>query len=517
MNIRHSFITALLFALAVNGGLLPATAHADDDNESWYEVRTGHFVVRTNAKESRAVELATELEKYRFTVAYLSGLNTRDVPSVPVTVYAYRTMDQYLEVTGARGTAGFYLPRQDGPISVLSLEDGDEDWQLSGKRVLFHEYTHHILHQFSPISYPRWYDEGFAEYMATVEFDGDHAVIGKPALHRVPFLKRVSDWVRAFEIIDSRGRYMGHIGTSVMRDPRRGKGGQSLQYAQGWLMVHYLHSESRLQRNIPRYLQEINRADVDDEQAFREAFGMDYKKFDREVRRYWADADFAVGRVEIASRMPEVEPEVREMPAAEADAMRYEAPLAFGGTDSISKTNAAQAFVQCLEDDVRPLDMRLALVELALADKDWSSAREHVDALLAEDPNSAPGLTAGIRLARAHDNGFDREKALELRKSARRAILTEPTYVPALIQYADLTFEHDLDVDSNTASVVESIRFLAPDLDAGKIFEARLSVHRGDGDKAVAMLDEMIKWSNSDEQATRFREIREELAKDISS
>lgn len=243
--IRLSIVVLAVFGLA-----RPALASESGDSD-WYEVRTEHFVVRTNAERERAVALATDLEKYRFTVSYLSGLNTRDVPSVPVTVYAYKTSDEYIEATEAYGTAGFYSARPAGPVSVLTLEDGEEAWQLSGKRVLFHEYTHHILHQYSPIEYPRWYDEGFAEYMATMEFDGDHAAIGKPALHRVPVLKRVSDWVRAFELIDSRGRYMRHIGTNVMRDPRRGKGGTSLQYAQGWLMVHYLHSKARLQQGIP--------------------------------------------------------------------------------------------------------------------------------------------------------------------------------------------------------------------------------------------------------------------------
>ena len=168
------FASVGLFAFALVGlGL--AFAHASSarasDGDTWHEVRTEHFVVRTNAERDRAIALATDLEKYRFTVGYLSGLNTRDVPSVPVTVYAYDSADEYLDATKAYGTAGFYTARPAGPISVLSLEDGDEDWQLSGKRVLFHEYTHHILHQYSPIESPRWYDEGFAEFMATMEFE----------------------------------------------------------------------------------------------------------------------------------------------------------------------------------------------------------------------------------------------------------------------------------------------------------------------------------------------------------
>jgi hypothetical protein len=494
----------------------PVTTVAADERE-WHEVRTEHFIVRTDARKQRAIALATDLEKYRFTIAYLSGLNTRETPSVPVTVWAYRSADDYVENTKAYGTAGFYTARPAGPVSVLSLEDGDEEWQLSGKRVLFHEYTHHILHQYSPLEYPRWYDEGFAEYMATMEFDGDHAIVGKPAMHRAPFLKRVSDWLRAFEIIESRGRYLGHIGSKRVRDPRRGKGGISMQYAQGWLMVHYLHSDSRLQRAIPGFLQAINRADVDDERAFEEAFGMDYKEFDRELMRYWDEKRFATGRVEIASKMPPIEPEYRRMQPVEAAVMKYEAAVASGQPGLFNENLSRDAFTACLEAGIRPADMRLALIELALADEDWGIAETHVDALLAGNPEDARAQAAAIRLERLrHEDELPEERAAELRKRAIKAIMADPTYVPALLEYADLTFEYELPIGDNVTHVIDSIRFLAPDLVAGKIFEARLFAHKGAHDEALAMIDEMIKWSSSTQQEVQLKDVREELERGSS-
>mgnify|MGYP006289534151 CR=1 FL=1 len=506
-SIRQKLVAGSLAAASM---LLTAAVPAEDDG--WREVRTEHFVVRTDADRERAMSLATDLEKYRFTIAYLSGLNTGNAPSVPVTVYAYASYDDYIDDTGAYGTAGFYIPRPTGPVSVLSLEDGDEDWHLSGKRVLFHEYTHHILHQYSPLEYPRWYDEGFAEYMATMEFDGDHAVIGKPALHRAPYLKRVADWLRAFEIIDSRGRYLGHIGSNRVRDPRRGKGGQSMQYAQGWLMVHYLHSRPELQRAIPGYIETINRADVDDEAVFEQAFGMDYKRFDRELRRYWNDKRFGTGRVEIASKMPVVEPDYREMTRAEADAMKYEAAVATGRFDAVNEKLARDAFDECLQAGVRPDDMRLALIELALADEDWERAESHVAALTAEAPEDARALTAAIRLQRLRaGEDLGRDEAAALRKRAVEAIMADPTHVPALLEFADLTFDHDLPVNDNVGHVVESIRFLAPDLVEGRIFEARLVAHDGKRDRALAIIDEMIKWSNSTDEEVRLKDVREEI------
>src|SRR6056297_1696556 len=278
-------------------------------------------------------------------------------------------------------------------------------------------------------------------------------------------------------------------------------------------MVHYLHSNGRLQQGIARYLQEINRADVDDEKAFRRAFGMSYKRFDNELIRYWDDKEFASGRVEIASRLPDIEPEVRAMPAAEAAAIDYEALVVTGNSGMVSTNNAAEAFKKCLDQGIRPRDMRIGLFSLALQEEDWPAAQAQVDALLAEDPESPEGLTASVTLQRERtEDELDADEALALRAVAKRAILANPTYVPALIQFADLTFEHDLEIDGNVTSVIDSIRFLAPDLGEGKVFEARLFARQGALDEALSMLDEMIKWSNSTGQELRYKEIRKELA-----
>lgn len=509
----------LLRLVLITGFVLaPAALLADEDQAAtWHEIRTDHFIIRTDDERERAVQLAIDLEKYRFTVAYLSGLQTREVASVPVTVFAFAKNDDYLDVTKAYGTGGFYNARPAGPVSVLSLEDGEEEWELGGKGVLFHEYTHHILHQFSPISYPRWYDEGFAEFMATMEFEGDYALIGKPALHRVPALKRVSDWVRTFEILDSRGRYMGRIGTNLMRDPRRAKSGIMLQYAQGWLMVHYLHSNARLQQGVARYLTAINRAGISDEKAFREAFGIDYRQFDRQLRDYWDSAKLATGKVEIASKLPPIEPVVREMSAEEVKAVPYEVNVLAGRFGLVAADSAQSAFQDCIDEGIRPVDMRLAAIELALAEENWDRAQAVIDNLTEHEGEIAPALIARVRLERQKaEDELEAEKARQLRAVAKQAIFDEPTYVPALIQFADLTFEHDLPVDDQVRSVIDSIRFLAPDIEEGKIFEARWLAEKGAHDQAEAVIDEMIKWSFSPEQANQLRDLKKELSEDRS-
>ncbi len=508
MRRGNPLILALLWVVLP---MLPSAIHADEDS-GWLEVSTEHFVVRTNAERDKAIELATNLEKYRFLISYLSGVQTQNVPSPPLLVYAWATTAEYHDQTGARGTLGLYMSRPEGPLSLLSLEDGEEDWQISGQQVLMHEYTHHILHQFSPIQYPRWYDEGFAEFLSMVEFNGDHAIIGLPALHRATILKNRRNWLRAWEITDSAGRYIGHIGSSLRRDPRRGRSGIMQQYAQGWLMVHYLHSKPELQRGIGPYLMTINRADVDDEEAFEQAFGMTLKQFDREVRRYWENASLATGKVEIASKLPPIEPELRELSPAEADVIGSEAAIARGRSSGFSQSLARKAFRRCIEQNIRPEDMQLSLIRLELQNENWAQAEAEIrthQEMFGENPAV---VTARIALARLrNDDEMDVEQALQLRLQAHRAIVDDPSYVPALIQYADLTFKHELELDRNIDSVVQSIRFLAPGLTAGQIFEARLFASKGALEEATVILDELIKWSRSPAQAESLRQVRKEL------
>jgi hypothetical protein len=135
-----------------------------------------------------------------------------------------------------------------------------------------------------------------------------------------------------------------------------------------------------------------------------------------------------------------------------------------------------------------------------------------VAALTADAAEDARALTAAIRLQRLRaGDDLGRDEAAALRKRAVEAIMADPTHVPALLEFADLTFDHDLPVNDNVGHVVDSIRFLAPDLVEGRIFEARLVAHDGERDRALAIIDEMIKWSNSTDEEVRLKDVREEI------
>ena len=46
---------------------------------------------------------------------------------------------------------------------------------------LFHEYVHYLANRHSTVSYPRWYSEGLAELISSVEFRETSLVVGAPS------------------------------------------------------------------------------------------------------------------------------------------------------------------------------------------------------------------------------------------------------------------------------------------------------------------------------------------------
>jgi hypothetical protein len=179
--------------------------HAKD---KWLELKSEHFILRTDANLDKAKKTIDDLEKFRFTLGALTGLNLSVENRPPLTIYAFRktrTFQKQLQTN--KDTLGFYYQRPDKAIAILTLQDGNEVWQFKGLQIIFHEYSHHILHHYSPFRYPRWYDEGFGEYLSTITFEGKVVTIGDPAIPRYIDLSDKKTWARIEDVIRARAAY----------------------------------------------------------------------------------------------------------------------------------------------------------------------------------------------------------------------------------------------------------------------------------------------------------------------
>lgn len=201
-----------------------------DFNNAW-EVRTEHFLVRTNYSLERGVEIANRLEEYHdFLTNTLVGFFQskeqlqklfssassvrRAAKKPPHVVHYYRTRDEYIaklqpRVPGIGVSTGYY-DHGERISHFYNTEEAADD------TTLIHEATHQIMYESTPkqrhIS-PRsdfWVTEGIACYMESykVSNDGQQSV-GDPGYIRFQaarYRRLVEDYYLPFMQFASMGQ-----------------------------------------------------------------------------------------------------------------------------------------------------------------------------------------------------------------------------------------------------------------------------------------------------------------------
>lgn len=171
-----------------------------------WEIRTEHYLIKTNHSLERGVELAKKLEDYHGLFFQLmagffnnpeqvqqlfAGNSSRPAgASKPNTVHYYRARDEYLAALKKETnqpveiTKGMYFPRS-GIAFFFYDPDSDDD------STLYHEATHQLLSGSRPqtgeigMKSDFWIIEGIACYMESFHRDGEKFSVGDPAHGRL--------------------------------------------------------------------------------------------------------------------------------------------------------------------------------------------------------------------------------------------------------------------------------------------------------------------------------------------
>ena len=495
-------LSAWVFGLVVALGAQGAEAKYSLD---WLEITSPHFIVRSNADRDRATALITDLERFRVVMEQITSVDFTDDPTPPLLIYAFETTKQYHRDIRAFGSLGFYENRHEGAQAFLTLEPLDKrELRPDGREVLIHEYTHHLLHQVSPLKYPRWYDEGLAEYLSTIEFRGNLAIIGGGVADRAMLLEHAR-WIPFQEIISAHGQYL--------EGGRNGLSNVSMQYSQGWLLTHFLHGQPELWPKMNAFLMQANLRTDRAEQIFKEVFGRSPKQVGKEVKAYWKGRQLRLLQTELpdSSRMSDIQ--VRVMPEAEARLQVAEARF-LAGSKKTTAREFRRAFSQALADGIRAADMCRYLAEIAMIREEYDEARAYAGRLaeLLPDTPRAPYLTAMIGRLEAVDG--DRDEALtgdavtEFRRGLRRAIRRQKTFVPALYNLADTYAWEGEEVSDEAFLVIDAARTLRPDSADIEVTYSKLLAKSGRFDEAEQTLRNLIAWSTHRRQE---RDLTKEL------
>lgn len=248
--------------------LVAATASGKEPWElAWIEIRSPHFVVTSALSENRSIELIRDLERFRLGVQTVTNVG-RFEERIPTKVYV---LPSAIPKLGFRKNfTGFFRPGMRANYAVVRPTPG-----IALDDVLKHEYVHFLMHNRDSLSYPRWFDEGFAEVASTLTTSGDKIHYGQPDPNLVSWLPN-SAWMPFEELLGTRST--SDIGTA--RTP--------MFYAQSWLLVHFLMF-GRPQRDFAvdatSYLRQVESGNASSN-AFEQAFGVPVEDLRKTLVRY---------------------------------------------------------------------------------------------------------------------------------------------------------------------------------------------------------------------------------------
>jgi tetratricopeptide (TPR) repeat protein len=263
-------------------------AHAAD--EKWLRVSSDHFTVLTDANQKKGHEIAARFEQMRSAFAQL--LMRKQVRmSEPIEIIAVADPAKYGQlaplVNGHPITApGFWLAGEDRIYIVLDATVPD-CW-----RAVEHPLAHYLLNYNYPPTQP-WFDEGLAEYFASLYFTLQKTELGSDPVLSAPgsvsraqsastSMKSLTEilnqpvWMNLSDLLETENRALnGEEGTSPTQF-----------YAQSWMLVHYLINKDKLSETGAYFgLVELQKVPV--AQAVQQAFGMPIAQLEQSVKDYF--------------------------------------------------------------------------------------------------------------------------------------------------------------------------------------------------------------------------------------
>lgn len=277
-------------------------AGTDVDDYDWFESRSAHFRVVSNADREDVLAFARRLEALRAVLERALATGDRPSRGLPTTVLYFADADSASRFGSLGGQVETFRKTLSGNVLTASRDS-------SLLEDVGHEYAHYLM-SLGGASYPPWYDEGLAELAGRPVITPQTAVLGPPLPDRLRDLRAAESLIPLARLVTTRSPWQLDSEET------------SLFYAQSWLLTHYFTFGSRAglpdrSASLQAYLTQPNR-DVDPKQAVRDAFGLDTAALDVELAAYLALDELPSARISLDSiEVREVE-NVRALPLDEA-------------------------------------------------------------------------------------------------------------------------------------------------------------------------------------------------------
>lgn len=283
----HSLPHCLLLALLLCHGSGSSATPAKSNEPKWTRISSAHFAVLTDADDKKSREIVLRLEQMRDIFSQLFRKAKLRLPE-PLEVIAFRSDEEYIHVAPLRqgqptSAPGFFLAGDDRNYIVLDLA-AEDSW-----RAVSHDFARLLLN----FNYPPtqdWFDEGFAQYFASLRLGDDKAQIGGDPTQNLPWEHSLpgesataANAPKSFvELLSLQWLPMPEL--FMMR--KSASGYPPMFYAQSWIVMHYLLNQNKLSEAGAYFrLVEIQKVPVD--QAIQQAFGVSTAQFEQAVKSYF--------------------------------------------------------------------------------------------------------------------------------------------------------------------------------------------------------------------------------------
>lgn len=268
----------LLIALILVGMIsTPANAAMSPEKaakQTWHRITTPNFVLITDISESNALELAEQIDRFRQFIAIVTSAND-ELQIRPITIFATKRGSSFdffsNEKNSLRKMSGFFSDTLPATYAVVKLRG--RHLARNNLQMYYHEYVHYLAATSTSYDLPYWFSEGFAEFLASIEFIGENKVnYGKPIQHHLQYIHN-SRWVPVAEILaERRGEH---------KDLKRIR----KTYSQGYYLTHYFYADDQRRKNLLEFIN-LRNDGMELEEAAERALGMSLDALNDEVRQY---------------------------------------------------------------------------------------------------------------------------------------------------------------------------------------------------------------------------------------
>jgi len=313
--VARSVLPLALVALAAGCAATASLACPARGGPSWREVRSPHFVLRTDLPPREAQAALAEFEQSYQLFRRVAFPSTK-LPDAPIDFVLFSREDDF-RALAPTGASGYFLPRQPDEIEATPAIAMFGRLSPSTKRRFQHELAHRFLEQRVRRA-PPWLEEGIAEYWSTARVSGDEAVLGELPLQRV-FATEIRVFIGLTErFVEERVPYgdIPPLAKLLALDGRafHEPDHEYARYAASWALVHLLQNGSDGERARFAFLVDALESGESPEKAWSRAFGdVALDALDKRLRAYLLKLTLPTRRVPFAAPPPAAIAEARDL------------------------------------------------------------------------------------------------------------------------------------------------------------------------------------------------------------